>query len=247
MAKRALALVGATGLLLGAALLMPVAASAAPVTSPGTSSPPAAGTNFISMLRPVASRSASASGEAWVSFTGDSARFTLQVTGLVAGTPHLSHLAIGARGACTAAAPAEVAASLTTSGDTSANSALASTRYPTAADFTYSRTFTVDPGVVSAVRAGTAVLIVRGVVDGGTRADGPSLCGAFVASQMVTTPQGAADTGGGSASATSHPTLLTLGITALLAAVVAALVALRRRNAAQSVPVVVSNGFRRTI
>lgn len=247
MRIKALAMAGATSLFLGAALLLPAAASAAPAAPPSTSHGAAAGLNFISVLRPPPGRPASASGEAWLSLTGDSAKFTLQVSGLAARTPHLSHLDIGSADECGAAAPGKVAASLTTSGDTSASSALAVTRYPTATDFTYSRTFTVDHLVLAAVHGGTAALVIRGVTGDGMPAAVPSLCGAFVASQMVVMPQGAADTGGGSAAGISYPTVVALGIVALLGSVVAALVAVRRHGAAQSVSVVVSNGFRRMI
>lgn len=247
MRKKLLALVGATGLFLGAALVLPAAANAAPVVAPSASSQAAANSNFIAMLQPVAAPKADASGEAWVALTGNSAKFTLQVSGLVAGAPHLSHLYIGSAGNCAAAVSGKVAASLTTSGDTSAGSALALARYPTAADYTYSRTFTVDPWVSAAVKDGTAVLVVRGVDDDGKPTGAPALCGAFVASQMVVMPNGPADTGGGSAAGASYPMLIALGAMALLAALFSASVALRRRPGGQSVEVVATNGFRRLI
>ena len=299
MRKKVLALAGATGLFLGSALLTAPAASAVTraegsparatlslvgegrstgqVSSMGLARSAAAGSDYIAVLAPVSANQVTGSGEIWVTLTGDSAKFTLQVSGLLAGSPHAAH--IYASGQCPTAeqtveagghssvslASADlgsIGASLTTSGDTGASAALALTRYPTAGDYTYSRTFDVTPAVATAIRNGSAVLVVHGIdYNGNGRYDNvlgtalgqpaeatdPALCGAFVASQMVSTPSGSADTGGGSAAAESHPGLIALGLVALVGALATGVVAVRRRFATPSVEVVVTNGFRRMI
>ncbi|MGQ4819487.1 hypothetical protein ACQ1ZK_20645, partial [Enterococcus faecium] len=80
--------------------------------------------------------------------------------------------------------------------------------------FAYERTFTVDPSVVDAFEAGTAVLVVHGIDPGNSGAyDGeamsdldpelrleataPAACGTFTASQMGQMPAGGAETGAG--------------------------------------------------
>ena len=266
MRTKVLALAGATGLFLGSALLFAPAASAA-------------GSDYIAVLHPVTANKVTGSGEIWVTLTGNSAKFTLQVSGLLGSSAHAAHVYADANGQCPTDEQASetsghtsisladadlgpVGASLTTTGATGASSALALTRYPTAGDYTYSRTFDVAPSVASAIRNGTAVLVVHGIdynssgnydavlgTASGAPAEAtdPALCGTFVASQMETTPTGSADTGGGSAAAQSHPGLFGIGLATLLAAGGAGLVALRRRSSVPSAEVVVTNGFRRMI
>ena len=153
------------------ALLSPASASAAPATSTDL---------FYAALKPVSVNHASGSGGVWIALTGDSAKFTLQVDGLLAKAPHPAQVYVGAAAACPTAGQAAAfnghpsiaynAASLgspqvalTTSGDTSAASALAMPRFPTAGNYTYTRTFTVPPSVAAAVKGGKAVLVVHGV------------------------------------------------------------------------------------
>ncbi len=270
MRKKILVLCGVAGLSVCGALFTPTAASAADTL------------DFYAALNPVAVNHVSGSGGVWISLTGESAKFTLQVDGLLTGAPHPAQLYVGSGAQCPTAGEAsaynghpflaygtpslgtpEVA--LTTSGDTSASSALAMDRFPTAGDYTYTRTFDVPPSVVAAVKQGSAVLVVHGVdYDGNGRYDSvlgatigapslpaeatdPALCGSFVAAQMKqTVPTGSADTGGGWAD-TSAPAEITAGSLALLAAMCAAVVAVRRRPAGQSAEVAVTNSFRRMI
>ena len=272
MRKAVVTLVGAAGLAVCGSLLAPTAASAATAAST---------LDFYAPLKPVTTNHVTGSGGVWISLTGDSAKFTLQVDGLLAGAPHPAQLYVGSSAACPTvnqAAPfnghsvvpyntadlgsPEVA--LTTSGDTSASSALAMPRFPTAGNYTYTRTFDVPATVAAAVKSGKAVLVVHGIdynsngkyddVLGTTpghatlpaEATDPALCGTFVASQMAqSVPAGSANTGGGSTAMASSPTEMMLGGLAILIAFSTALVGFRRRAAGQSAEVVVTNGFRR--
>ena len=269
MSKKLLTIVGATGLAVCTTLLTPAAASATSTL------------DFYAALKPVTVNHVTGSGGVWISLTGQSAKFTLQVDGLLAGAPHPAQLYVGAAAACpttdqaaafnghkaigydtTTLGSPEVA--LTTSGDTSSTSALAMPRFPTAGDYTYTRTFDVPPSVASAVKSGKAVLVVHGIdyngngkydsVLGATpghaalpaEATDPALCGSFVASQMAqTVPAGSADTGGGSAAASSPTNVMIMGGFALLAALSAAVLAFRRRPVTPSAEVLASNGSRR--
>ncbi len=126
-------------------------------------------------------------------------------------------------------------------------------RFPTAGDYTYTRTFDVPPAVVTAVKSGKAVLVVHGIdynangkydgVLGATpghtslpaEATDPALCGTFVAAQMAqSVPAGSADTGGGSAAASSSGNVMIMGGFAILAALSAAVLAFRRRAVSPS-------------
>lgn len=272
MRTKIVTLVGAAGLAACGALLSPASASAAPATSTDL---------FYAALKPVSVNHASGSGGVWIALTGDSAKFTLQVDGLLAKAPHPAQVYVGAAAACPTAGQAAAfnghpsiaynAASLgspqvalTTSGDTSAASALAMPRFPTAGNYTYTRTFTVPPSVAAAVKGGKAVLVVHGVDYNGNgkyddvlgvtpghsalpaEATDPALCGTFVAAQMAkAVPAGSADTGGGSTAAISSPGELMLGGLALLAALSAAALAFRRRISGPSTDAAVTNGFRR--
>ncbi len=278
MRKQLVALAGATVLSLGSALFSAPSVSA----DQAPAAPTAAHLDFIAKLAPMKANKVTGSGEIWVTLTGDSAKFTLQVSGLLAGAAHATDIYVGGSGKCpdasaigtdgkaslslTDSAPVlgTPRASLTTSGDTSIASALALTRYPTQSDYTYSRTFDVDPTVTAAVKNGTALVVVHGVDYNGNgryddglgatagnpplpaEASHPALCGAFVPSQMVTVPKGSADTGGGS-TAGQFPATLGLGFASLLAAIGAAAISFRRRHARPSEDQVVTNGFRRTI
>ncbi|MET3805690.1 hypothetical protein ABIB25_002694 [Nakamurella sp. UYEF19] len=280
MRSKLLALLGVAGLSVCGGLLAPSAATAAPAPALPDTSVSAKTLNYYAALAPIAQNRVTASGGVWISLTGNSAKFTLQVAGVLGGAPHPAQLWVGSDGKCPGAGDAgtdgtislsdetpvlgTVGAALTTSGDTSASSALAMARYPTQANYTYTRTFAVDDATAAAVRAGTAVLVVHGVdankngkYDGvmGTNAAAglpaeatdPALCGSFVAAQVMQfVPTGSADTGGGSTADSTVPaTEVTVGIVALLAAFGAAFVSLRRRASGQSADVVVTNDFRR--
>ena len=185
MAKRALAVAGTSGVLLLGTIMGGTAAwgaPAAPPAPPMTAPAAAAGLDFTAMLAPVGSNEVTGSGELWVTLTGNKAKFTLQVGGLLADAPHAAALYANAAGKCPTAAQAksnnghrsvtvtDAAAvlgspgtSLTVSGDTGAGSALALDRYPKAGAYTYSRTFDIDPAVAAAVKNGTAVMVVHGI------------------------------------------------------------------------------------
>lgn len=283
MRMNAPALAGVTGLAVCTALFASTPASAAPAPAPAAAANTAATLNYYAQLNAVAPKDVTGSGGVWISLTGNSAKFTLQVAGLVVGAPHPAQLWVGGKGQCPTTGQAAlsdghetvslmdeqqvigtVGASLTTTGDTSPNSALAMPRYPTAGSYTYTRTFDLDPATAAAVKNGNAVLVVRGIdhnsngrydgvlggIPGGTaipaEATDPALCGSFAAAQMrVSVPAGSADTGGGSAAASLSRTEIGLGIAALVGAIGAAIVALRRRAGEQSEALVVTNGFRR--
>ncbi len=274
MRSKVVTFVGAAALAVGGALLTPAAAHASAASS----------LDFYAALQPVTANHVTGSGGVWISLTGDSAKFTLQVDGLLAGAPHPAQLYVGAAAACPtvgqaaafdghssiaydAASLGSPEVALTTSGDTSAASALAMPRFPTAGNYTYTRTFDVPPSVAAAVKDGKAVLVVHGIdynangkyddVLGVTpghsalpaEATDPALCGTFVAAQMTASvPVGSADTGGGSTavgSSSSTPTEMLLGALALFVALSAAALAFRRRVLVPSTGVAVTNGFRR--
>ncbi len=119
-----------------------------------------------------------AGGTATVTVNGNQATVDIQSAGLAAGAPHAQHIHIGGQGVCpTAAADTDgtgtistaegqpaygpVQVSLTTTGDVSAESALAVDRFPVAnADGTlsYSRTFTLPAGVTAADLEGGSIV-----------------------------------------------------------------------------------------
>lgn len=121
-------------------------------------------------------------GVATVRLKGRTADVSLVVSGLLAKAPHAMHIHAGTQGRCpTAKADTNhdgvvsvteghpfyggVAASLTTRGDTSASSALAVDRFPTAPQRTvlYHRKITVTAATAIAIRKRNAVLVVHGV------------------------------------------------------------------------------------
>lgn len=186
MGKRALAIAGTTGVLLCGTVMGGTAAwgaPAAPAPAPAAADAAAAkGLDFTAMLAPVGSNNVAGSGELWVTLTGNKAKFTLQVGGLLANAPHAAALYADAAGQCPTAAHASdvnghkavtlsdaaqvlgrPGTALTVSGDTGAGSMLALDRYPKAGAYTYSRTFDIDPKVAAAVKNGTAVMVVHGI------------------------------------------------------------------------------------
>src|SRR3978361_707773 len=120
-------LIAVAGMILVAGTLAAQASASTVESRTATSS------DFIAMLAPVTANKVSGSGEIWVTLTGNSAKFTLQVSGLAKG-PHPGNIFLG-QGRCptagaqgghtslslAAAAPTlgTAAASLTTAGDTS--------------------------------------------------------------------------------------------------------------------------------
>jgi hypothetical protein len=170
MTRRLLALAAAIGLAAGASVF-PAGSASAAVPSTG----------WLATLKPVAANRVSGNGIGWITLTGDSAEFTVQIAGLIA-APHAMNIRVNAAGKCPDAATGtmhqgkmsvsesdaapgygKVGASLTLSGDTSTSSTLAVKRYPDQGDFVYKRTFDLDPTVVANLHKGTAVMVVHGI------------------------------------------------------------------------------------
>ena len=197
---------------------------------------------------------------------GNTLDISLESKGLLAGAPHAQHIHIGGAGRCpsnddegsgangalqvTDAADdyGMIGASLTTSGDTSPDSGLAVDRFPTGDD-AYSRSFEVSDDVASAIRDGSAVVVLHGVdLNGSGEYDGdvmsdlddslpeeatdPAACGVLEASQMTSMPQGGVQTGGGSTAGVEDAGLLALGGSLLVGAAGLGFAA-RRRTAGE--------------
>jgi hypothetical protein len=209
-----------------------------------------------------------ASGTLMIQLNGSQATVTEHVSGLAASFsgkpyPHVQHIHIGAKGSCpdtsadkdgdgvvstTEGAPfyGAIGATLSTSGDTSPKAGTTLTVAPFGAGIDYSRTFTLDPATLAALKAGTGVVVVHGL-DPATlsakaqaaksdlvpslplAATSPALCGTLTASQM-NVPSGAAATGGGSTAGLQDEGLLAGGAALVAAGAVAGAVALRRRS-----------------
>lgn len=205
-------------------------------------------------------------GDVMVDVNGNQATVTMEVTGAAetfmdGPFPHAQHIHIGADGVCPppeadtdgdgAVNVAEgmpfygdIATSLTTEGDSSADSALAVERFPGGSAYTYERTLTIDDTTSQAIQDGTAVIVVHGVdpTKLSEEAQGkqselddslplaatlPAACGALNTSQMEAMPEGGADTGvAQQQSSTAETVAIGGGTLALLAAGV---YALRRR------------------
>lgn len=195
-------------------------------------------------------------GSYTVMVEGMTATVTGEVSGLAevfndAPYPHAQHIHIGAEGVCPPAEAdengdgvidtpegqpfyGEIGTSITVSGDTGVDSALALDRFPSGGSFVYERTFDLNEETMEALKNGTAVVVVHGL-DPATlseeaqekmssldpelplAATAPALCGPLMASQVDGTPDGGAGTGAGG---TAGPDLglLALGGGLLLAA-----------------------------
>ena len=208
-----------------------------------------------------------ASGQAMAEISGTTLSFTLAAQGLLADAPHAAHIHFGAdaRNECptaadntdpqeffttTEGAPAygEIVVSLTKSGDTSPDSALAVDRFAVGDSFEYSRgDVEVTEEVAQAITSGKAAVVIHGVdYDGdgaysaGERgmseldeslpgeATDPALCGVLNASQMGGMPQGGVETGAGSTTGVENIGLIGAGAGAVAAAGGVALFARRR-------------------
>jgi hypothetical protein len=213
-----------------------------------------------------------ASGSFMLTLSGSSATITETVSGL-ANTfmgqpyPHVQHIHGGAEGQCpttaddksgdgvistTEGAPSYggILTSLTTSGDSSPAAGTTLTTAPSGASYTYKRTLQLDAATITALKGGTAVVVVHGldpaklptaaqnepsdlVPSLPLAATSPALCGAVTASQMSSMPNGAADTGGGSTAGLQHEGLLGGGAALVAVGAVAGGLALRRRTSTQ--------------
>lgn len=228
-------------------------------------------------LQPVGVNGVDATGTGMAEITGTTLSFTLAAKGLLADAPHAAHIHFGAdaRHECpteadntaaalegesnpedhfttTEGAPAYggVVVSLTKTGDTSPDSALAVDRFAVGDDFEYSRgDVEVSQEVADAITAGEAVVVVHGVdhndsgdYDAGDRgvsdldpslpgeATDPAICGVLEASQMSGMPAGGVDTGAGSTSGYENVGLIGAGAVALVGG---ATLAIRRRRTAE--------------
>lgn len=216
-------------------------------------------------LEPVALNGVQASGTAMVEVNGTRIDVTMAASGLLADNPHAAHIHFGAdaRHECPSASddadgdgtlnttdgdPAygPIVVSLTKTGDTSPDSALAVDRFETApgGELTYERgSITVSPEVADAIVAGQSVVVIHGVdhndngkYDGKTKSEldpklpteatDPAVCGVLAAA-----PAGGADTGLGGADSGADLGLLVLGGGLLLAAAGAGAVATRKSRA----------------
>ena len=257
MMRRFLALTGTAAVAAGMILIGAPAAQAQ------------AATGWLATLKPITANKVTGSGTGWITLTGDTAEFTVQISGLVDAV-HAAHIHIGGAGTCPTQAKdhnghpsitvsdgvpdyGSIGTSLTVSGDTSPNSALAVDRFPIGSSYLYKRTFDLDPAVVAALKNGTGVLVVHGIDYNGNgkyddvlgaselksslpaEATDPALCGAFVGAQMPAVPKGSANTGGGSAGAAGHPVELGLGAATVIAAVGLGVLAARRRRSTVAV------------
>lgn len=200
-------------------------------------------------------------GTATLTLTGTQLKVAIRATGASANLPHAIHIQSGGQGICPAPAAdknndklisateaiaytGSAKVSLTTTGDTSARSALATDRMPKADDkgvIAYDRTFTLPSGVTAADMAKASIDIhgISSLYDNKATYDGtkksdldgnlpfeatvPASCGVF-----ATAPAGGAATGGG-ALARDHSSMNTIiGITALVAAAGAVAFAVRQ-------------------
>lgn len=232
------------------------AAGFSPAVSAQAAAPAAASTTYQVNLTGLNNSGASGSGT--VTVNGNSVTVNIRATGLSASLPHAMHMHVGGRNVCATpsddrngnklvgsreaeAASGPVRVSLTTSGDTSANSALAVDRFASAnaqGVLTYNRTFNLPSGVTAASLA-QATIDIHGVAsqfgdktkyDGAERSDLdnalpaettlPAACG-----KLSTAPTGGAATGVGSINGIESPALFIGGIAAIAGAMAAAVIA----------------------
>ncbi|WP_304454502.1 CHRD domain-containing protein [Nocardiopsis sp. YSL2] len=197
------------------------------------------------------------SGQAWVEIEGNTADITVNVNGAVAGSPHAQHIHIGGQGVCPTMDADEdgdgilstpegqdsygqVKVSLTTEGDTGADSALAVDRMPSGDSYTYERTVELPDDVVQDISDGNASVVVHGIDANGDgeysgdatsplneelplEATAPAACG-----ELQLSPQEGMDTGkGGMADQGTNAGLV--GLSGALAATAAGGFVLARR------------------
>jgi hypothetical protein len=257
---RTTSLLAATSVAIGVGLLaVPGVASAA------------GGTSYQAPLKAI--NGSGASGSFTLTLNGSTATITEKVSGLASqfmGSPypHVQHIHGGAQGTCpstaadtskdgvistTEGAPfyGGILTSLTTSGDSSPAAGTTLTTAPSGASFTYKRTLQLDAATVTAIKGGTAVIVVHGLDPAKTpaasqseksdlvpslplAATSPALCAPLKASQMSSVPSGAASTGGGSTAGLQHEGLIGGGAALVAAGALAGGFALRRRTATEN-------------
>jgi hypothetical protein len=149
----------------------------------GSSTPnaPAAPT-FNSSADPVPTNKVTGKGDGSIVLQGNKATVSVNTDGLLNGAPHAMHIHAGGKGICPPASAAHVhnghlaistingipfygppEVALTTSGDTSRKSIVDFARFPTAGNIDYKRTIALPAGVVGAIHANNAILIVHGI------------------------------------------------------------------------------------
>ncbi len=169
---------------IGALLLAVVAVAAVIIATSGGGNPSTAtpGTLFEAVLRPVPDNHVTGNGTAAVKLQGDLATVTVDTSGLLNGSPHLMHIHAFGEGICPPPSAAHLynghraisttdgikyygpmVTALTVSGDTSPNSMLAFTRYPSTGNIHYQRTIPVSTAVANAIRNGNALIVVHGI------------------------------------------------------------------------------------
>lgn len=237
---------------------------------PGAAMAQGGSESFQTTLEPL--NGSGGSGQASLQFNGDQATVTVSYSGLAekfqdGPFPHAQHIHIAGQGQCPdqsfdkngdgvvdtpegQPAYGEIGTSLTTEGDTSADSGLAVERFPGGPSANYERTFKLNQASAESVRNGTGVIVVHGL-DPATlseeaanaksslddslplAATAPALCGALSGSQMGATPDGGVGTGGGSTAGIENEWLFGLGGLALAGAAGAGALALRRRESGE--------------
>jgi len=168
------AIAGLAVVVVAAVVTMVLVTSGSSTTGPGQL--------FEAVLRPVPDNHVTGSGTAAVTLHGDLATVTVDTTGLLNGASHQMHIHAFGEGICPPAAAARLysghraisttdglkyygpmAAALTLSGDTSMDSMLAFSRYPTTGNIHYRRTITLTTAAANAIRHGNAVVVVHGI------------------------------------------------------------------------------------
>jgi hypothetical protein len=243
-------------------VLAPLAAAAVPVAFAAGPAMADSGTSYQATLNPINHQSGS--GMATISLNGDTATITESWSGLAAtfnGSPypHVQHIHIGAKGQCPTEAAADknhdgvistteggpfygpIGTTLSTKGDTSPAAGTNLKIAPAGGSLDYHRTIQLDPKVASAIRGGTAVIVVHGddpatlsakaqkeksdlVPSLPLAATSPALCGAVMAM-----PAGGVDTGTGSTAGIEDSSLLLLAGGLFMAGAGTAVFAVRRK------------------
>jgi serine/threonine protein kinase len=140
------------------------------------------GSLFKSAEQPVPTNRVAGTGTATVVLRSNQVTVTVEANGLLNGAPHAMHIHEGGKGVCPPASAAHLhnghrsisttdgisyygppQVSLTDRGDTSPNSFLAFSRFPSTGTIRYTRTFALRPGAAAAIRASRAVVVVHGI------------------------------------------------------------------------------------
>lgn len=134
------------------------------------------------VLSPVPTNRVTGAGYGSLTLRGNQARVNVSVAGLLDRAPHAMHIHVDGAGVCPTAKDAKphngrlslnvadgmasygmIGTSLTTRGDTSPASALATDRFPQRGTFHYSRSIRLSDNAVANVRSGKAVIVVHGI------------------------------------------------------------------------------------